>query len=183
MGAAFPKEFDAFVRGFVFPHECAYSNGEVVTENVPGDDGGLTKYGIDQASHPGVDIEALTDDTAEMIYWQDFVSSDSVMLPAPLAFYHFDEVVNAGPGRENHILQAALGVDQDGELGPRTLLAAWLAWESSPNTLISALLDARDAWYRQLASNPKDSGFEDGWLNRVADLRAWSFTNAVRAIA
>jgi hypothetical protein len=37
----------------VFQHECAFdSQGNVKAENVPGDSGGPTKYGIDHASIP-----------------------------------------------------------------------------------------------------------------------------------
>src|SRR6478735_11274468 len=37
-------------------------------ENVPGDPGGPTKYGIDQRSHPDVNIRALTKEQAKAIY-------------------------------------------------------------------------------------------------------------------
>ena len=51
--------FDKFIK-FVFTHENVLGkDGKVVPENVAGDNGGLTKYGIDQASHPGVDIAGL----------------------------------------------------------------------------------------------------------------------------
>jgi hypothetical protein len=50
----------------VFQHECAFdSQGNVKAENVPGDSGGPTKYGIDHASHPDVNIYNLTGDGAK----------------------------------------------------------------------------------------------------------------------
>jgi lysozyme family protein len=180
----FPKDFNNFVRGFIYPHENEYEAGHdgdlayVRTENVPGDYGGLTKFGIDQASHPEVNIAALNPDTAELEYWKDFCASSAIALPGRLALYHFDEVVNAGPGAENHILQNALGLPVDGILGPQTLLAAWTAWENAPATLVSAILDARANHYKAMATaKPNQAQFLDGWLNRVADLRAYQFPN------
>lgn len=178
----FPADFDSFVRGFIYPHECAYSPGHdgdmnfVVTENVPDDSGGETKWGIDTSSHPSVDIGALTAETAEMIYWQDFVASQSPMLPGRLSLYHFDCAVNLGANTAIQVFQNAIGDAVDGVLGPQTLLSAWVAWGNAPQTLVSSLLDARAGHYRALAScHPADAQFLTGWLNRVADLRSWQF--------
>lgn len=178
----FPKDFDNFLRGFIWPHEAAYAPGHdgdlnfVVTENVPGDEGGLTYLGVDQTSHPNVNVASLTPDTAEAIYWSDFIASQSPMLPGRLALYHYDCAVNLGPAAAIRILQDAIGVCVDGELGTQTLLAAWLGWQNSPATLLASLLDSRDAHYQALASaNPSQVVFLAGWKNRVADLRAWKF--------
>ncbi len=179
---AFPADFDAFVRGFIFKHECAYAPGHdgdlnfVVIENVSFDNGGLTKYGIDAASHPGINITSLEADGAEAIYWEDFFASQSPVFPGRLAYYHFDCAVNLGATAAIKILQTALGTSVDGILGPQTLLTAWLAWQTAPNTLISSMLDARAAHYRMLVQlNSSQSIFLNGWLNRVSDLRAWQW--------
>jgi hypothetical protein len=69
---------------FILPHEEEFARGYwgderfVVVENVPGDDGGLTKYGIDEESHPDVDIANLTRDQAIAIYAKDGVSTASI---------------------------------------------------------------------------------------------------------
>lgn len=52
----------AFQRGilFVLAHENEYNkDGTVRTEHDPSDPGGTTKFGIDQASHPGLNIDGL----------------------------------------------------------------------------------------------------------------------------
>lgn len=176
----FPANFHAFIINFIYPHECEYAKGHygdinyVISENVPGDSGGLTKFGIDYASHSNLDIESLTPNSAELVYWKDFFNSDSIMLPGDLAFCHFDEVVNAGSGAENHILQTSLGLDSDGVLGPQTLLAAWNAYEQNRTSILNAILNARITHYKNIvANNSSDNQFLEGWLDRVNDLKTY----------
>ena len=68
---------EAFQRGvlFVLAHENVYHpDGTVATEFDPHDHGGTTRYGIDAASHPHLDIENLTLEEAVANYhsheWQ-----------------------------------------------------------------------------------------------------------------
>lgn len=174
----FPNEFNNFIKNFIYPHENVYAKGHdgdlnyVITEDVSNDNGGLTKFGIDEESHLNIDIANLNFNSAELIYWQDFISSKSIMLPGNLSFCHFDEVVNAGSGAENHILQSVLGVKVDGVLGPSTLLAAWNAYEKSPNNILNLILLARESHYKSIVNNnPQDTKFLDGWENRINDLK------------
>src|ERR1700679_343274 len=108
---SFPTDFDNFVNDFIYPHENAYAPGHdgdpnfVITEDVPGDSGGLTKYGVDASSHPGVDIAGLTASSAELIYWQDMCAGQSQRLPGRLTYYHFDCEVNLGSLAAIKILQ------------------------------------------------------------------------------
>lgn len=98
-------------------HEGGYVNN-------PNDPGGETKYGISKRSYPNVDIRNLTLDQAKAIYKRDFwdaVKADQ--LPAKLRFHIFDAAVNSGVGAAVKWLQGAVGVVQDGKLGPVTLNA------------------------------------------------------------
>ena len=52
--------------------------------------GGTTKYGIDQASHPGVDVANLTQDQAVAIYHQEWLAHNLDALPDKLAIAAFD---------------------------------------------------------------------------------------------
>ena len=60
---------------FIFEHENVLSRGKVVAEHDSKDPGGTTKYGIDARSHPGVDIENLTEQQALNIYWEEWKSN------------------------------------------------------------------------------------------------------------
>lgn len=140
-------------------------------ENVPGDDGGPTKYGIDESSHPGVDIKNLTRDGAKAIYekeWGDCLSSS---LPYPLDIVYFNYHINTGVSRANKLLQSALGVAQDGVIGPASKAA--ITQIMDPIAVAVKVVDAADAFYRGLAkSQSHDEQFLKGWLNRNKDLRA-----------
>jgi lysozyme family protein len=89
-----------------------------------------TKYGISAMSYPTVDIAALTLAAAKAIYKRDYwdaVAGDA--LPWPFNYLLFDTVVNQGGGPDlwKRALQDALGVDADGNVGPKTASAARLA--------------------------------------------------------
>ena len=91
----------------------------------PADPGGTTKYGISHRAYPDIDIPAMTIDEARAIYRRDYW--DAIRLdeiPEPLAFLTFDAAVNTGRSSAVRMLQAALGVKQDGVIGPVTISAA-----------------------------------------------------------
>ena len=84
----------------------------------PKDPGGATKFGISQRSYPNVDIKNLTLDQAKAIYRADYwdaVSGDE--LPDPLSHLVFDAAVNQGVSPAQKMMQEALGVKVDGEIG------------------------------------------------------------------
>lgn len=152
---------------FVLKWESVYRDGKVVWENVSGDTGGVTKYGIDQASHPEVDIKNLTRAQAEAIYRHDYwdkVKADK--LPEPLDMVVMDIAVNNGVGRASKWLQGAVNAKQDGVIGPVTL---GLVAKKNPFIIAVFLLGRREEFYHQIATGPK-AKFLDGWRNRNSDL-------------
>ncbi len=84
-----------------------------------------TMYGISAAQYPNLDIEHLTLDTAKGIYLRDYwdkLSCDK--LPDQLALAVFEFGVNEGQPTAALMLQKALGVTQDGDIGPETISKA-----------------------------------------------------------
>lgn len=172
--------------GFVLRHECVFEKGHdndlsfVVTENVPGDDGGLTKYGIDAADHPGIDIAGLTLDQATAIYrdgeWAHCLCDE---LPHGVDTVVFDTAVNQGLHTAGILLQRAIRASGfklavDGEIGPGTVSAAVAACVSSPWGIIERMLEGRRDLYAEIVMHhPVDGKFLHGWLNRVNDLEVF----------
>ena len=161
MDANFPAALDA-----VFAVEGGYSDD-------PRDPGGPTRFGVTQATLARArgrpvsaeEVKALGRDEAADIYrhlYWDAVRGDE--LPAGVDLAVFDGAVNAGPRRAVLLLQKALGVQQDGVIGPLTLEAALGA---DPSTLISRYSAARLAWLRSL---PGWKTFGRGWSRRVAEI-------------
>lgn len=92
--------------------------------NDPRDPGGLTRFGIAQAAHPGIDVANLTKAGAAEIYkskyWRPLRCAD---MPPGLAVAVFDCGVNQGTTVAARLLQRAAGTPEDGVVGPRTLTA------------------------------------------------------------
>ena len=172
----------AFLKAiaFVLPHEEQFARGHwgdenfVVTENVPGDGGGLTKWGIDAKSHPGVDIPNLNRSQAIGIYHDEWKWRNLDALPIKLAIALFDVWVNGGFAVKwlqialNKIAGANLVVD--GDLGAKTLAAAA---GCDQNKIVSYFIDERDARFERLAQRPSQQQFREGWEDRDRDLREY----------
>lgn len=169
---------------FILPHEEDFARGHwgdeafVVTERVPGDNGGTTKYGIDQASHPGVDIPDLTRGQAVAIYAREWQQHGLDAVPDRLAVAMFDVWVNGGHAVA--WLQDAINATRpagspalivDGALGAATLSAALLC---DQDAVLADFIQARNARFEALAAaNPNDRQFLAGWEQRDKDLTAF----------
>src|ERR1700761_1347238 len=74
-------------------------------EDVPGDPGGPTKYGIDSRSHPNVDIRNLTLSQAYQIYFDSYWTPGKCEgMPEGLGECHMDACVNCGLSRASSFL-------------------------------------------------------------------------------
>lgn len=144
----------------------------------PHDPGGPTNLGItlaEWARHRKVavaadtveglkgELRSLSRDAARALYlanyWRPSLAPE---LPPGLSLMHFDASVNHGLGRSSRILQEALAVTVDGEIGPETLGAAREARD--PLAVLERYAEIRRRTYRAL---PHFWRFGRGWLRRV----------------
>lgn len=138
-----------------------------VYENDIDDPGGATKFGIDQRSHPNVDIRNLTMEQAKEIYRKDYWAKvKGGELPEKIAVVIMDIAVNNGTGRAAKWLQELAGVQIDGVIGPITVAASQKLNEMD----VVSLLDRREDFYRAIAKG-RMAKFLKGWLNRNDALR------------
>lgn len=144
----------------------------------PADPGGATNLGVTLNSWriwKGVnavvtvaDIKALTVADVTPLYQQVFWKGCAgEYLPVGADLATFDWCVNSGVRRGNEGLQEALGVTQDGLIGPETLKAAGAM---DVKALVNAVCDARAAFYKTLPEVEQEE-FLKGWLNRVEAVR------------
>lgn len=143
--------------------------------NHPDDPGGMTNLGVTQrvwsewVGRPVAEAEMRKLTPARVAplyrarYW-DKVKGDA--LPAGIDYCVFDAAVNSGPGRAAKWLQACVGVEVDGDIGPKTLIAVAKA---DPNTLIDDYAKRRLSFMTDL---PHWGAFGKGWARRVADVQA-----------
>ena len=139
----------------------------------PDDRGGETKFGISKRSYPDVDIAALSVDDAIAIYRSDYWSASRCdHLPAAVACFVFDAAIQHGPRRGARMLQRALGVDDDGIIGPVTIGAAE---QADPRALLADLFTARLDTYARLAEEPSQAKFRAGWFRRMTALQQFIY--------
>jgi lysozyme family protein len=155
---------------FQLSHEDVTNRaGQVICEDVAGDNGGRTFAGVDQSSHPRFPFGNPKPSDVIAAYLQDWNLVRAGELPGPLGAVVANYGVNCGSDRAVKLLQEALGVEADGDLGPVTMAAVGRA---DAVQLSLAVVDKADAFYRYLAAHG-DNKFLRGWLNRNNDLRAF----------
>ena len=143
--------------------------------NHPSDPGGMTNLGVTKATWESwvgrevdeAEMRGLTPEKVEPLYkerYWDAVRGDE--LPAGISYLCFDFAVNAGVGRSIKTLQTAVAVPADGWFGPITMAAVQ---SIDPVTLIERFSAEKVVFYRGLNTF---ATFGNGWLNRVADVKA-----------
>ena len=158
--------FEAALKA-ILHHEGGYVNH-------PADPGGMTNLGVTKrvweewVGH-AVDEKTMRSLTPEIVgpmykvkYW-DKVKGDD--LPTGVDYVVFDAAVNSGPGRAAKWLQACVGVEPDGGIGPKTLAAvnafnASQLVEDYAKRRLSFLMDLQ-TW----------DTFGKGWGRRVAEVQ------------
>jgi lysozyme family protein len=137
--------------------------------NHPKDPGGMTNFGVTRSvyeSHIGrmvseEEMQAITPLDVRPIYLDRYwhkVKADN--LPIGVDLVVFDWSVNSGVNRASKHLQKAVGVKEDGIIGPMTLLAVL---EKNPRDIILSLKNIRQDFYESLSHFKT---FGKGWTSR-----------------
>ena len=152
---------------FVLRQEGGYSHDSA-------DPGGETNLGISLRSHPELDIRHLTAEQAAEIYREEYWNPlQCDRLPLAVALVLFDLAVHSGVFRAVRMLQRTLGLDDDGVIGPITVMSVKHA---DPVRLVTELQLQRLSY---LASLPTWPRYRIGWSRRVFE----SHAEAMRLIA
>lgn len=160
----FEKAFERLIG-----HEGGYSTDRNDPGNWTGGKVGKgvlkgTKYGIAANTYPNLDIKNLTLEQAKAIYkkdWWDKLGADQ--LHPAIVYQLWDFAVNAGKSRAIKELQQAVGVPDDGIIGPKTITAVK---SKDVNDVLLLLASERLSFYTSLKTW---STYGKGWTNRVAE--------------
>ena len=129
----------------------------------PQDPGGETNFGISARAYPDLAIKDLSRADAMQIYRRDFWAKCRCgELPHGVDLLVFDAAVNQGPNAAIKMLQRASGVEDDGILGPATIVAARAA-------SIAELAARRMVQY---GLNPNFTRYGLGWSRRLMQATA-----------
>lgn len=129
----------------------------------PADPGGETNWGISKRAYPNEDIKNLTQGRAKEVYYADYwLPCHLDRLPEEVRFDLFDAAVNSGVGQAIKWLQEAVGVTQDGTVGPVT--------EKACSILPGGIIHARFNGIRLefMTDLVTWRSFGKGWAKRVA---------------
>lgn len=134
--------------------------------NHPDDPGGETNWGITAtvARENGYvgSMKDMDQSVAKAIYVKKYWQPAFDQLPYHIAFQVFDAAVNSGVGQAVRWLQRAVGVADDGKLGPITLKAV----SALPvGSVVLAFNAERLSFMTNLSTWPS---FGKGWARRIA---------------
>lgn len=146
-------------------HACGYVND-------PTDAGGETKYGIAKNANPTIDIKHLDWEGAKAIYYSHYwLNAKCDKMNGRIAALHFDGAIQHGPSTAAKFIQRAIGVADDGAIGPGTLAALT---GKDPIVVCNSVCDQRNKFYNDIvAHNPTQVKYLAGWLRRVAEMRTF----------
>lgn len=145
--------------------------------NHPDDPGGPTNKGVTLANFRKYvkpngtveDLKKISNDQVKTVfrvqYWD---KSRGEELPWGVGHVVGDFGINSGPSRANKHLQAAVGVTQDGVIGPATLAAVSAA---NPLEVIKKVSESRRKFVRGLKNYPS---FKNGWERRIDEAEAFA---------
>jgi len=115
-------------------------------------------------SYPGTDIENLTVEVAKIIYYKDWWIPLQMHQFAPAMQYQmFDAAINHGRVSATKIIQRAIGVNDDGIIGPKTLKEKY---KMDANDLILLFIAERIAFFTQIKTF---NLYGKGWMNRMSE--------------
>ena len=142
--------------------------------NHPEDPGGMTNLGVTKRTYDefhGTDIDEegmrnLKKSDVEPIYRSNYWNRCRCQdLPSGVDWAVFDFAVNAGTGRAAKALQQAVEAEQDGSIGPLTLMKVK---DHEVVNIINRIAIYREQFYRSLSNFDT---FGKGWIRRNDETR------------
>lgn len=147
--------------------EIIEDEGGATVTNDPNDGGGRTQYGISEKSNPEAWADGkVTEEEARAIYFKKYVVSPHFDKITHRVLQHqlVDFGVLSGPGVATQHLQRALGVEDDGILGPQTLAALAAADSKIINNRV---MTSRVRMLGRIVNRRRSQAeYIQGWLDR-----------------
>lgn len=138
-----------------------------------GDGANLTKWGITQRWHPEVDVASLTVEGAIAVYYKKYwLASNANLLPIPLGVMLCDGAVNHGVAKAATLFQRAVGVAEDGVVGPATVAAARNVGRVLRRYFYHRA--ARYAEHPRFRDSTAGPAFGPHWMERLAECYAYA---------
>jgi lysozyme family protein len=122
-----------------------------------------TKFGISAMSYPTIDIQGLDVMVAKAIYYSDWWKPLCInYLSFAMQYQMFDAAINHGRVSATKMLQRAIGVKDDGVIGPVTIAAKN---KIDINDLLMLFIAERIEFFTIIKTFDL---YGKGWMNRMA---------------
>jgi lysozyme family protein len=156
---------------FILEEEGGYSDHDP-------DPGGATNRGVTQSTYdawrdrrgiPARNVRSIEDDEVRAIYREMYwLPAHCSEWPPAVALVTFDTAVQRGPRRAIMDLQRAVGVREDGMVGPVTRRA--VAAQDARGLVERLLLLRGDHYADRVRDKPDQAAFLKGWVRRLLRL-------------
>jgi lysozyme family protein len=153
--------------------------------NHPHDRGGKTNRGIlqreydvyrDNRQEDRRCVKEISQEELEDIYYNDYwVRGKCYKFPYPLCLIHFDGCVNTGVGQAGKFLQRAVGAQDDGIIGNKTIIAYEKKVDDvGLEPICDSIMQQRQDFYKLLVKlDDTQKSFSKGWSNRLTNLKEY----------
>lgn len=121
-----------------------------------------TKFGLAAHTYPDLDIKNLTVEDAKRIYMDWYKSNNLDRFLPSMQYQMFDAAFNHGVKWSNKFLQRAVGVSDDGIIGPQTMAAVNAMNEDDK---LMRFLSFRTKFFTDLKHFDE---FGRGWIRRIS---------------
>lgn len=165
---AYLRRVEGFAAGF---HNDPEDSGGDTNKGITGETYAMAKtLGIVPVAGRLADLsDAQAFRIYQRLYWE---ASRACEMPDALAWVHVDGWIQHRPNIAAECLQRALGVPDDGVMGPMTMAAARTCGGDGLGAA-RRLVEERRAFYKRLiAKKPSQKKWEHGWSNRLDILSA-----------
>lgn len=156
-------EFQQILNEYIIPNEGGYNND-------PNDAGGETNMGIAKNAHPKEDINNLTRERANAIYYKDYYKWNGLnKLPYQIRGFVVDYGLPTNPQYAIKTVHNVLGISKDATvIGPTTLEAFEHYTDADYNAFLEQYRAEMKKHFKDVAQkNPQKRKFLNGWLNRA----------------
>lgn len=153
-----PEVRDGLIETAAQRKKCGYVQ-------IPGDTGGVTKFGVAQNSNPSVRVSALKYADAQNIGYNNYWTKGGTTPKA---------VADRGQPKTAIVLFDSTYLQGAGGAGT-VYRNSGITASTPDDEAMNKLCDAREQFFRDLiAKNPARQKFERGWMKRIAECRAYA---------
>lgn len=155
-------EFNSIINEYLAPNEGGYNNDK-------DDSGGETNMGISKNTHKNEDIEGMTRERANAIFYRDYYKWNGIdKLPYKIRGFIVDFGICSQPLMAIKMTHRVLGIPEGNIIGKTTLdKFKRFTQRDYEDFLERYRAEMIKYFYKVVQANPRKKKFLNGWINRA----------------